>query len=338
MWLVCLFGANRLPGRLRCRLITHDESYGRIRHVLRRTMRDMSTYPEIRDLQLLLALAQRKHFTQAAADCGISQPAFSARIRHLEEELGVPIVRRGNKFLGFTPDGELVLKWASKIVTHAEGMRQDIEVVKGALAGNLVLGVVPTALSYASMISTRLHKKHPKLAVQISSMTSHQISRALTDFSLDAGFTYQDDIDQQHVLLDPLYDEQYVLLVPAALAPCSNGQITWAEASKLPLCLLSKNMHFREIVDDAFARANVTAQPVMETNAFTAAIAKVTHGSAATIAPSSLIDGLLVSESTQLCKLVEPEVSYTIGLAVLDHEPVLPAITALRDAVRPDDK
>jgi len=87
-------------------------------------------YPEIRDLQLLLALSQRKHFTRAAADCGISQPAFSARIHHLEQLLGVPIVRRGNKFLGFTREGELVLKWARKVITDVEGMRQDIEIAR----------------------------------------------------------------------------------------------------------------------------------------------------------------------------------------------------------------
>jgi len=94
----------------------------------------MVTYPDIRDLQMLQALAQRRHFTQAAADCGISQPAFSARIRHLEKMLGVPVVRRGNKFLGFTKDGELLLKWASKILADAEGLRQEMEVSKGELS------------------------------------------------------------------------------------------------------------------------------------------------------------------------------------------------------------
>ena len=114
----------------------------------------MDRYPEIRDLQLLLALSQRKHFTRAASDCGISQPAFSARINHLEQLLGVPVVRRGNKFLGFTKEGELVLKWARKVITDVEGMRQDIENARDDLQGVLTVGVVPTALPYAASIST----------------------------------------------------------------------------------------------------------------------------------------------------------------------------------------
>lgn len=282
---------------------------------------------------MLLVLAQRKHFTQAAAECGISQPAFSARIRHLEDELGVPIVRRGNKFLGFTPDGELVLKWASKILAHAEGLRQDMEVSKGALRGKLTLGVVPTALTYAANISTRLRQTYPHLMIQIQSLTSAQIARGLMDFSLDAGITYEDELQQPALHFAAIYDEEYVLLAPADLAPRQQGSVTWAEAAAVPLCLLTRDMHFREIVDEVFAEENLTPQPAMETNAFTAALAQVAEGSAATIAPSRLVDSLLFSERIVSLTLTHPSVSNAIGLAVLDHEPSLPAIAALRRTI-----
>jgi DNA-binding transcriptional LysR family regulator len=294
----------------------------------------MANYPEIRDLQLLLVLSQRKHFTQAAADCGISQPAFSARIRHLEDELGVPIVRRGNKFLGFTPDGELVIRWASRILADAEGLRQDMEVSKGALRGTLVLGVVPTALSYAADIATRLRKTHPGLSIRINSQTSAQIARGLTEFSVDAGITYRDFMDNTLLHFESIYAEQYVLLVPAALAPRRRGKASWTEAARLPLCLLSRDMHFRQIVDEAFERAGASAVPVMETNAFTAVLAQVANGTAATIAPRKLVGSLLLDHRTISLELIEPLVSHDIGIAVLNHEPRLPAIQVLHQTVR----
>ena len=293
----------------------------------------MTPYPEIRDLQLLLVLAQRKHFTQAASECGISQPAFSARIRHLEEELGVPIVRRGNKFLGFTPDGELILKWASKIVADAEGLRQEIEISKGALRGSLNIGVVPTALTYAANISTQLRTTHPSLAIQIQSLTANEIARRLLDFSLDAGITYSDELDTSSLKFEAIYSETYVLLAPAGLAPRKRGTITWSEAASLPLCLLSKDMHFRQIVDEVFDEAGLHPEPVMETNAFTAALAQVTNGSAATIAPDKLVESLVLDKRVVALKLSKPSVSHPIGLATLDHEPSLPAISALKTCI-----
>ncbi len=292
----------------------------------------MGRYPEIRDLQLLLALSQRKHFTRAASDCGISQPAFSARIHQLEKQLGVPIVRRGNKFLGFTKEGELVLKWARKLITDAEGMRQDIENARGDLRGVLAVGVVPTALPYAASVSTALRARHEHLTIQIQSLSSTQITRALHEFAIDAGITYGDEKDSS-LRFDSVYQEHYVLLAPLHLAPRTKGTASWAEAAELPLCLLSKDMRFRQIVDEVFQLAGVMPEPVMETNAFTAAMVQVTNGSAATIAPQKLVDSLFLDQNSISLKLENPSVEKTIGLATLDHKPALPAIDALRDVI-----
>lgn len=296
----------------------------------------MATYPEIRDLRLLIALSQRKHFTQAAADCGISQPAFSARIRHMEDMLGLPIVRRGNKFLGFTKDGELLLKWARKILAHSEGLRQEMELAQGELRGTLVLGVVPTALSYAANVSTLLRKTNPGLSIHIESLSSQQIARGLSEFSIDAGITYPSDEKNGAMRFDVIYDEHYVLLAPEHLSPRKRGKVTWTEASTMPLCLLSKHMHFRHIVDDVFALAGVNPVPVLETNAFTAVLAQVADGSAATIAPLQLANSFLLNESTVKLALHEPVVSHPIGLSIINHEPSLPAIAALRAITHPN--
>ncbi len=57
----------------------------------------------LRQLEYFVALAQERHFARAAAACFVSQPALSESIRKLEQELKVPLVRRGQKFEGLTP-------------------------------------------------------------------------------------------------------------------------------------------------------------------------------------------------------------------------------------------
>ncbi len=294
----------------------------------------MPHYPQTRDLQLLLALARHKHFTEAAREFGISQPAFSARIRKLEEDLDVPIVRRGNKFQGFTRDGEIVLKWARQILSNAEGLLQDLEASKGGLQGVLVLGVVPTALPFAANLSTDLRKACPKLNIEIKSLNSTQIARGLHEFSLDAGITYQDENASPEICFDHLYTERYVLLSPAKLAPRKSGSVTWAEAASMPLCLLSKDMRFRRIIEEVFLQAGVKAEPVMETNAFTAALAQVTNGAAATIAPQKLIENIFIGSDVVRLNLKKPVLERSIGLAVLDYEPILPALEALKKTLK----
>ena len=58
-----------------------------------------------------------KHFTRAAKECHVT-PTLSGRIRQLEQELGVPIVERGQRFHGFTPEGDRVLTWANAILDN----------------------------------------------------------------------------------------------------------------------------------------------------------------------------------------------------------------------------
>src|SRR6187401_1419384 len=113
----------------------------------RPTPKIRSTHMDIRQLQYLVALAREKHFTRAAQACHVTQPTLSGRIRQLEQELGVPIVERGQRFLGLTPEGERVLKWAHSILDNWTSLQQEIATLRSTttpMAGRLSVGVIPS--------------------------------------------------------------------------------------------------------------------------------------------------------------------------------------------------
>ena len=124
-----------------------------------------------------------------------------------------------------------------------------------------------------------------------------------------------------------------MLLSPTALAPRKKGTVTWAEAAALPLSLLTPDMRNRRIIDEVFKSVGVSPTPVMETNAFTAALAQVANGAAATIATELLADGLPVGKDTVRLSLVDPVVSKPIGLLVTERDPIPPAVIALRKVI-----
>ena len=84
---------------------------------------------------MLLALAREQHFGRAADACGITQPTLSAGLKQLEESLGVLLVNRQSRFIGFTPEGQRVLDWARRIVGDARAMHDEISALKRGLAG-----------------------------------------------------------------------------------------------------------------------------------------------------------------------------------------------------------
>ncbi|MDK3071681.1 LysR family transcriptional regulator [Sedimentitalea sp. JM2-8] len=283
-------------------------------------------------MKLLVSLAHHKHFSRAADDCGVSQPAFSARIRKMEEEFAIPLVRRGNKFLGFTREGEVVLKWARRLLNDTEGMRQEMDALRNNLTGKLVVGTIPTALPFAARVSSRLRSSHPDLSLQLQSLSSRQIEIRLNDYSLDAGITYVNEADPDCTEL--LYDESYVLLAPAQLAPRSSGRASWLEAADLPLCLLTQDMRNRQFVDETFRSIGASPNVVMEANGFTAVLAQIVSGNAATIAPRIVAETYFAAQDAIKLDLVEPHLTQAIGLTIKEQSPVPPIIKAFREAVR----
>lgn len=287
--------------------------------------------PDIRDFELLVALDRYRHFGRAADQCGISQPAFSTRIRKIEEELNLPIVRRGNRFMGFTAEGEVMLRWARKVLSDVEGMRQDIGALRDRLVGKLTMGVIPTAMPYASRVASHLRCAHPELTIEIRSLATRQIEIGLQDFSLEAGIIYFEDAEIG--ITEKLYDERYVLIAPRGMIDPDRDHIGWREAASLPLCLLTREMRNRQVLDKVFAGIGATPTVVMEASGFTAVLSQVHSGSAATIAPEPVAETFFSLENTVQLRLVDPEVTNAIGLSLIDHDPPLPAVTALRRAV-----
>ncbi len=69
---------------------------------------------DIKQLKYLIALDETRHFGKAASQCNITQPTLSMRIRNLEEELGLVLIARGQRFEGFTPEGERI--WRGRVL------------------------------------------------------------------------------------------------------------------------------------------------------------------------------------------------------------------------------
>jgi DNA-binding transcriptional LysR family regulator len=287
---------------------------------------------DIRQLQYLAALAREKHFTRAAQACHVTQPTLSGRIRQLEQELGVPIVERGQRYIGLTPEGDRVLKWAHLILDNWQSLQQELGTIrsrKGDLVGRLVLGVIPSALPMVSLLTRAMEREHPLVEFTVLSQSSEEILRNLHDHSIEAGITYLDNEPVEGLLQAPLYVEHYCLFVSEASAIGGKKSVTWLEAAQEQLCLLTPNMQNRRIVDRAFAVANAHPSPRLETNSIMNLLASVKSMGLASIMPEYFINVLGHLEGVKAIPLVEPTVQHKVGLVGLPREPQSPLISAL---------
>ncbi|MBB94999.1 MAG: LysR family transcriptional regulator [Rhodobacteraceae bacterium] len=288
---------------------------------------------DLKDLRCLSALARHKHFARAAHECGISQPAFSMRIRRIEERLQTSIVKRGNRFQGLTEDGMMIVRHARSIMDDVELFEQEFRCSKGDVSGALKLGVIPTATGYAATLLAALHRDYPNIVGRIETASSLAIQQGLEDGRFDAGITYVDGTPQDLLQIEPLYDEGYVLLVPEIMAPRADGDITWSEAADIPLTLLDPGMQNRRIVDQVFAQVGADPNIISETSGFTSAIVLAVQGLSATILPGVLAQSLGRVEGTTTLHLVEPVIEKSVCLISGHRDTGLPTLEALRSVV-----
>jgi DNA-binding transcriptional LysR family regulator len=288
---------------------------------------------ELRDLQVLMALSRHRHFAKAAQECGMSQPAFSMRIRNLEDRLGVSIVRRANRFQGLTEEGDLIISRARPILDQAKALEQEIAARKGEVAGTLVLGVVPTATAYAAQVVDRLRQRYPLILVRIEVGTSIDIQQRLYEGTIDVGITYADSLGRDQVILQPLYDESYVLMAAPAMVEGIGDTISWARAADLPLSLLFPKMQNRRILDRIFEDLGLSPVIVSESNGFMASIVMARSGSVATILPRALVEALGDLSGTRVLALTDPEQSKPICMATPDRDPPLVTVKAFKQVV-----
>ncbi len=270
-------------------------------------------------LRYLAALDEHKHFGRAAAACHITQPALSNALRALEDEFGIAIVTRGRSFGGFTPEGARVLASAQRMLHERELLQQDLNSVAGSPHGVLTIGAVPTAIPVAARFAAMLQVRHPGISAVVRSLSSSDLEAGLENFSLDMGLGYTDRMAKHGAKLRHVhqYSEHYFLVRKAGVEHTEQMQIgpkvTWHEAAQLPLCLLTREMFNRTIIDAAFAQAGVSVKPVIETNSILTLAISVVVGDVCSVMPGALISAVRGYRELEALPLVGPDIKTPIG-------------------------
>ena len=287
---------------------------------------------DIRQLQYLVALAREKHFTRAAQACHVTQPTLSGRIRQLEQELGVPIVERGQRFHGLTPEGERVLKWAHAILDNWTSLQQEIATLRntsGALTGPAVDRRDPVSAAHGGADHADIQAHHPGVELTVLSQSSIDILRHLEDFTIDVGLTY---LDNEPIEGMRVRGDLHGALLPPGARRSRAGRTSppsrWADAAKQPLCLLTPDMQNRRIIDRAFRAANCAPIPRLETNSVINLCANVHLMGLASIIPEYFLDVIGPVSDVRAVPLADPMVEHSVGLVAVDRDPILALVLA----------
>lgn len=281
----------------------------------------------IRQVHYLIAVAREGHFGRAAEACHVSQPTLSAGIRKLEEELAVPLVIRGHRFEGLTAQGERVLQWAQRIAADYDAMRQDISGAGAELSGHLRIGAIPAALPALPSLINAFCTRHPRVKVQIHSMPSSTIQRGLDDLELDVGLTYLEEEPLARIAAVPLYEETYAFITREPWCP-DRQRLSWSQALEHPLCLLTRDMQNRRILDRICTEMGLALRAAIETTSFEGIWSIVRSGLFGSIVPIAHAAVFREVGGVRVLALEGPVRSPLVGVLMSDRDPAVPVALA----------
>jgi len=246
----------------------------------------------------------------------------------------VMLVQRGSRFVGFTPEGERTLDWARRIVGDVRGMRQEIDSLKDGLTGEIRIAAIPTVLGMVASLTTPFRARHPNVRFRILSCTSVEVLGLLENLEVDAGLTYLDNEPLGKVRAIPLYDESYRLITAPDSLFGDRDQVTWNEVGQVPLCLLTPDMQNRRIIDRALLAAGTQAKPTLTSNSVIVLYTHVKTGRWASVMPAKLADTLGLSDAVRAIPIIDPLVTYRIGLVISQRDPMTPLVAELVQTAR----
>lgn len=286
-------------------------------------------------LEMFIAVAKERHFGRAALSLGITQPSLSAGIKQLEEQLGVQLIFRGSRYGGLTPEGQSALVWARQIVGDARQLKEEMRFARRGLAGQVRLAVIPTALTWAARLSTRIAARHPNVRFTILSRTSSEILSMLENLEIDAGISYLDNEPMGRVSTEPLYEEDYMLVCAESSSFAGRSTVAWQELEGENLCLLTPDMQNRRIINRSFAAVGVEPAAAIEANSTIVLVASVVTGGWLTVLPRDMAEFLAGGKPLRIIPLTGPAgTSHSVGLVAPYRAPHTPVLSALLDTAR----
>jgi len=151
-------------------------------------------FMELYHLRSFIAVAEEGHLTNAAKRLHTSQPAVSAHIKTLEEDLEVKLFSRTPKGMILTEAGDILKAQAHKVLTAVEEFHTKAKRLRSDLAGAIRIGLNTDSeyLRLTDLIST-VSEKHPNLELHLSQNSSDRILAAIRAEEMDAGFVFYEN-------------------------------------------------------------------------------------------------------------------------------------------------
>ena len=169
---------------------------------------------DLRDLELLDALADAQTLTAAAKSLYVSQPALSQRLTKMEDKLGVRLFDREGRRLVVNPAGRRMLVASRLVLAELRSAERDVRDIRDGANGRVrFTSQCSTTFQWLPPVLKRFREQQPNIEIRIETVPGDDPIGALVDDRVDVALVTKLDRQMDRVLLTPLFDDEMVAVV-----------------------------------------------------------------------------------------------------------------------------
>ena len=239
---------------------------------------------DLADLQIFRAVAQEGGIVRAARKLHRVQSNVTTRIKQLEASIGVQLFHRDRRRLHLSPNGELLLAYAERLMQLSEEARN---AVSGARPqGLLRLGALEsTTASRLPAVLAAFHQAYPDVRVELTTGTNDALTAAVASRRLEAAFVAEAPGDRALAAL-PLFRERLLLIAARSHRPIERAQDVDGDS----IIAFPNGCAYRRVLQRWLGDRRLASVRVMELASYHAIVACVASGSGIALVPESVLD------------------------------------------------
>ncbi|MBW8481474.1 LysR family transcriptional regulator [Actinomadura parmotrematis] len=256
---------------------------------------------QLQQLSYFVAVAEVRHFTQAAELLRVAQPSLSKQIRALESELGASLFSRARGNITLTPAGEALLPLAKRILADVDTARLEVQELAGLRRGRVRLGATPSLCAgLLGDVLRRFHDAYPGIRILVEESGSRDLVKDLTRGSLDLALVILPLHGDPPLDSAPILREHLVVASPAGAEaragrdPAQVPRRSYLRISDLrdrPLVMFRSGYDLREATIGACRAAGFEPRFAVEGGEMDAVLRFVEAGLGVAVVPSMVLAG-----------------------------------------------
>ncbi|MFW5846306.1 MAG: LysR family transcriptional regulator [Planctomycetota bacterium] len=242
--------------------------------------------PQTDQLLGVLTVARLGSFTRAAHELGLSQPALSRQVMSLEKKLGIRLFDRVGRTVRLTGLGEELVARVGPLLEELSSVTVNLTASSTTSSGRVRLGASESVAVHAlPNILRSFLNMHKRVSLRLVCHTSERLPEMVANGEIDIAITAI-DFDVQSMSVTPLWDEDFVLVLPVGHQARSRSVQNYASEDFI---LLHASTITRRLLDRALAEQGIDLNVSLEHTSPEVIKAMVSAGLGLSILPEPIV-------------------------------------------------